>query len=72
MTRSTFDKAGKDMANLARGCSKSPCLYDLWFTNVKFAGGLLAHPEDYARILTPWSSTTAAIRTGSRLFPIKT
>jgi len=52
MTRSTFDKASKDMANLARGCSKSPCLYDVWFTNVKFAGGLLAHPEDYARILT--------------------
>ena len=52
MSKSTFNQADADMMDLARGCSREPCLYDVLHTEVKFPGGLLALPEDYARVLT--------------------
>ena len=52
MTRSTFDDGAKDMDNLARGCSQGKCKKDKVLTlKPKAAGGLLAHPEDFARLL---------------------
>ncbi|WP_137699821.1 serine hydrolase domain-containing protein [Marimonas lutisalis] len=51
LTKSTFDTADKDMDNLARGCSRSICGFDVKHTVVKFAGGLLAHPEEFARLV---------------------
>jgi CubicO group peptidase (beta-lactamase class C family) len=52
MTLSSFDKAQTSMDNLARGCSSDHCDYDVRQTNVKAAGGLLANPAEYARLLT--------------------
>lgn len=51
MTKSTFNTATDSMTNLARGCSRGVCSSEPEFTNVKFAGGLLANPEEYARLL---------------------
>ena len=50
MSRSTFATAGHGMANLAWGCNKKNCR-EPELTRVKAAGGLLAHPEDYAHLL---------------------
>ncbi|HEX6187008.1 MAG TPA: serine hydrolase domain-containing protein [Pyrinomonadaceae bacterium] len=51
MTKSTFNTANDSMVNLARGCSRGVCSSEPEFTTVKFAGGLLANPEEYARLL---------------------
>jgi CubicO group peptidase (beta-lactamase class C family) len=51
MARSTFDTANDDMTNLARGCSRSPCPSGVNRTIAKFAGGILALPADYGRLL---------------------
>lgn len=51
MTKSTFNTANDGMTNLARGCSRGICNDTPEYTNVKFAGGLLANPEEYARLL---------------------
>ena len=52
MTKSTFNTANDSMINLARGCSRGICSDTPEYTTVKFAGGLLANPEEYARLLT--------------------
>jgi CubicO group peptidase (beta-lactamase class C family) len=52
MTKSTFNTATDSMTNLARGCSRGICSDTPEHTTVKFAGGLLANPEEYARLLT--------------------
>lgn len=52
MTKSTFNTANDGMTNLARGCSRGICSDTPEYTTVKFAGGLLANPEEYARLLT--------------------
>ncbi|MDX2504294.1 MAG: serine hydrolase domain-containing protein [Gammaproteobacteria bacterium] len=52
MTKSTFNTATDDMSNLARGCSRGVCSEKPERTLVKFAGGLLANPEEYATLLT--------------------
>lgn len=52
MTKSTFKTANDGMTNLARGCSRGICSDSPEYTTVKFAGGLLANPEEYARLLT--------------------
>ena len=51
MTKSTYVDATDSMKNLARGCSRGLCSDNPEHTEVKFAGGLLARPEDYARLL---------------------
>ncbi|MCU1266247.1 MAG: hypothetical protein JWM21_2565 [Acidobacteria bacterium] len=51
LTKSTFNTANDDMVNLARGCSRGICSDKPEYTTVKFAGGLLANPEEYARLL---------------------
>jgi CubicO group peptidase (beta-lactamase class C family) len=55
LTKSTFAEASKTMVNLARPClldipGISPC--NIYKTYVKSAGGFLANPEEYAKILT--------------------
>ena len=52
LTKSTFDDASDDMSNLARGCSKGLCSTKPKHTEAKFAGGMLANPEEYARVVT--------------------
>jgi len=52
MFASTFEKASSATPNLARGCSRSACNYDLQQTNVKAAGGLLANAREYAELVT--------------------
>ncbi|HEX6186231.1 MAG TPA: serine hydrolase domain-containing protein, partial [Pyrinomonadaceae bacterium] len=51
LTKSTFATANDNMVNLARGCSRGICSDTPEYTTVKFAGGLLANPEEYARLL---------------------
>lgn len=50
MTRSTFATAGHTMEHLAWGCNKKNCR-EPELTRVKAAGGLLAHPEEYAELV---------------------
>lgn len=52
LTKSTFNDATDSMTNLARGCSRGPCSTKPKHTEAKFAGGLLANPEEYARLVT--------------------
>jgi CubicO group peptidase (beta-lactamase class C family) len=51
MTKSTYRDAADEMPRLARGCSRGLCSDNPEHTEAKFAGGLLATPEDYARLL---------------------
>jgi CubicO group peptidase (beta-lactamase class C family) len=51
LTKSTFSTASDNMTNLARGCSRGICNDSPEYTTVKFAGGLLANPEEFARML---------------------
>ncbi len=51
MTRSTFETASEDTPNLAWGCSRGVCLYNVRTLDVKAAGGLICHPVDYARLV---------------------
>lgn len=51
MTNSSFDKAQSSMDDLARGCSRWDCFYDVLQTNAKAAGGLLTTAGDYARLV---------------------
>lgn len=51
LKRSSYADASENMKNLAGGCSKEPCDEKPEYTKAKFAGGLLANPEDYARLL---------------------
>lgn len=55
MNRSMFETGGKDTPDLAWGCSRGVCLYDVRTLDVKAAGGLLCHPVDYARLVAPLS-----------------
>ena len=52
LTKSTFNDAKDSMTNLARGCSRGTCSTKPKHTEAKFAGGMLANPEEYARLLT--------------------
>jgi CubicO group peptidase (beta-lactamase class C family) len=52
LTKSTFNDASDSMTNLARGCSRGPCSTKPKHTEAKFAGGMLANPEEYARLVT--------------------
>ena len=55
MNRSTYARANPTMTNLARPCyerGKISCSEYVLFTDVKFAGGLIAHPVDYARMVS--------------------
>ena len=52
LTKSTFNDATDSMGNLARGCSRGPCSTKPKHAEAKFAGGMLANPEEYARLLT--------------------
>jgi CubicO group peptidase (beta-lactamase class C family) len=51
MTQSTFETANEDTPNLAWGCSRGVCLYNVRTLDVKAAGGLICHPVDYARLV---------------------
>ena len=51
MTRSTYETGSPDTPNLAWGCSRGVCLYNVRTLDVKAAGGLLCHPVDYARLV---------------------
>jgi CubicO group peptidase (beta-lactamase class C family) len=51
MTQSTFETANEDTSNLAWGCSRGVCLYNVRTLDVKAAGGLICHPVDYARLV---------------------
>ena len=54
MSRSTYARANPAMTNLARPCydrGTFPCSAYVLFTDVKFAGGLIAHPVDYAKMI---------------------
>jgi len=51
MTHSTFETGDEDTPNLAWGCSRGVCLYNVRTLDVKAAGGLLCHPVDYARLV---------------------
>lgn len=52
LTKSTFNDAKDSMTNLARGCSRGTCSTKPKHSEAKFAGGMLANPEEYARLLT--------------------
>ena len=52
LTKSTFKDATDSMTNLARGCSRGLCSTKPKHSEAKFAGGLLANPEEYARLVT--------------------
>ena len=52
LTKSTFKDASDSMTNLARGCSRGTCSTTPKHTEAKFAGGMLANPEEYARLVT--------------------
>ena len=51
MDESTFSDASASMDHLARGCDEEPCVCDVEYAEVKFPGGLLAHPLEYATLL---------------------
>lgn len=51
MSKSTYDDATDSMTNLARGCSRGLCSDKPEHTEAKFAGGLLAAPREYARLV---------------------
>lgn len=51
MTRSTFADAAASMDHLARGCDDESCACDVEYAEVKFPGGLLANPLEYAEML---------------------
>jgi CubicO group peptidase (beta-lactamase class C family) len=52
LTKSTFNDASDSMSNLARGCSRGLCSTKPKHTEAKFAGGMLANPEEYARVVS--------------------
>ncbi len=51
MRQSTFETGDEETPNLAWGCSRGVCLYNVRTLDVKAAGGLLCHPMDYARLV---------------------
>ncbi len=51
LTKSTFNDAKDSMDNLARGCSRGPCSTKPKHTGAKFAGGMLANPEEFAQVV---------------------
>jgi CubicO group peptidase (beta-lactamase class C family) len=51
MMESSFADASAGMDHLARGCDSAPCDCDVEYAEVKFPGGLLAHPLEYATLL---------------------
>ena len=51
MSSSTYAKPTSGMNELARGCSRGSCDNRVQHMNMKAAGGLLARPADYARLL---------------------
>ncbi|MEP0547005.1 MAG: serine hydrolase domain-containing protein [Rhodothermales bacterium] len=51
MDESTFADASASMDHLARGCDSEPCACEVEYAEVKFPGGLLAHPVEYAAFL---------------------
>jgi CubicO group peptidase (beta-lactamase class C family) len=51
LKKSTYAEASEGMKNLANGCSRGLCDEKPEYTKVKFAGGLLANPDEYARLL---------------------
>ena len=51
MKQSTFETGDENTADLAWGCSRGICLYNVRTLDVKAAGGLLCHPVDYARFV---------------------
>ncbi|WP_405242161.1 serine hydrolase [Lentisalinibacter salinarum] len=51
LPRSTFEEASRSMTNLARGCSRKPCVSGVQSTRVKAAGGLLADPGEFAHLI---------------------
>jgi CubicO group peptidase (beta-lactamase class C family) len=57
------------MSNLARGCSRGLCSTKPKHTEAKFAGGMLANPEEYARVLT-YLINDGKDRTGRQVIPL--
>ncbi len=51
MTKSTFEDATTSLPNLARGCSRGICLWEVMQTKVKAAGGLLANVNEYGKLV---------------------
>jgi CubicO group peptidase (beta-lactamase class C family) len=51
MEQSTVADASAGMEHLARGCDAAPCACEVEYAEVKFPGGLLAHPLEYAAFL---------------------
>jgi CubicO group peptidase (beta-lactamase class C family) len=51
MEQSTVADASASMDHLARGCNAAPCACEVEYAEVKFPGGLLAHPLEYAAFL---------------------
>jgi CubicO group peptidase (beta-lactamase class C family) len=69
LTKSTFNDASDSMSNLARGCSRGLCSTKPKHTEAKFAGGMLANPEEYARVLT-YLMNDGKDRTGRQIIPL--
>ncbi len=51
MYKSTFQDGSDSMTHLAHGCNTSSCTCDVRYADVKFPGGLLALPLEYAKLL---------------------
>jgi CubicO group peptidase (beta-lactamase class C family) len=69
LTKSTFNDASDSMSNLARGCSRGICSTKPKHTEAKFAGGLLANPEEYARLVT-YLMSYGQDETGKQIIPL--
>jgi CubicO group peptidase (beta-lactamase class C family) len=69
LTKSTFNDASDAMSNLARGCSRGLCSTKPKHSEAKFAGGMLANPEEYARVLT-YLMNDGKDRTGRQVMPL--
>jgi CubicO group peptidase (beta-lactamase class C family) len=52
MTHSNYELATTSTPNLARGCSRDTCSYNVMQTTLKAAGGLQTTVRDYARFAT--------------------
>ena len=70
MKESTANDADDSMTNLARGCSRGNCNSKPGHSEVKFAGGLLVHPEDYARLLT-YIANDGKDTSGNQIIPVQ-
>ena len=69
LTKSTCNDASDSMSNLARGSSRGLCSTKPKHTEAKFAGDMLANPEEYARVLA-YFMNDGKDRTGRQVIPL--